>query len=106
LAVELCDWLLIQGALVRVYDPAVKQLPRHWVDKVVHCTTALDALKDAQVLVVCTDWPEFKQSALGLAGVVNQRMIVVDANRHLQAELSQQKFKYLAVGTPSKTIGN
>ena len=106
LAVELCDWLLIQGALVRVYDPAVKQLPRHWVDKVVHCTTALDALKDAQVLVVGTDWPEFKQSALGLTGVANQRIIVVDANRHLQAQLSQQKFKYLAVGTPSKTIGN
>ena len=106
LAVELCDWLLIQGALVRVYDPAVKQLPRHWVDKVVHCTTALDALKDAQVLVVGTDWPEFKQSALGLEGVANQRIIVVDANRHLQAQLSQQKFKYLAVGTPSKTIGN
>jgi UDPglucose 6-dehydrogenase len=106
LAVELCDWLLIKGALVRVYDPAVKQLPRHWVDKVVHCTTALDALKDAQILVVGTDWPEFKQSALGLTGVANQRMIVVDANRHLQAQLSQQKFKYLAVGTPSKTIGN
>jgi len=106
LAVELCDWLLIQGALVSVYDPAVKQLPRHWVDKVVHCTTALDALKGAQILVVGTDWPEFKQSALGLTGVANQRMIVVDANRHLQAQLSQQKFKYLAVGTPSKTIGN
>lgn len=106
LAVELCDWLLIQGVQVRVYDPAVKQLPRHWVDKVVNCPTALDALIDVQVLVVGTEWPEFKQSALSLTGNANQEMIVVDANRYLQAQLSQQAFKYLAVGTPTKFRGN
>ena len=106
LAVELCDWLLTQGVRVRVYDPAVKQLPRHWVDKVVHCATALDALIDVQVLVVGTEWPEFKQSALGLAGKANQGMLVVDANRYLHAQLSQHTFNYVAVGTPSKIIVN
>ncbi|EQD40130.1 UDP-glucose 6-dehydrogenase, partial [mine drainage metagenome] len=30
LAVELCDWLIEQGAKVRVHDPAVKELPLEW----------------------------------------------------------------------------
>jgi len=30
LAVELCDWLLEQGATIRVHDPIVGELPQHW----------------------------------------------------------------------------
>lgn len=102
LAVELCDWLLIQGAQVRVYDPAVKELPERWTKRVIHCTTALDAVTDANVLVVGTEWPEFKQSASSLLEIAHPDMIVVDANRHLQAQVKQYGFNYMAVGTPSK----
>jgi UDPglucose 6-dehydrogenase len=102
LAVELCDWLLIQGAQVRVYDPAVKQLPEDWAGKVIHCTAALDAVTDAKVLVIGTEWPEFKQSASDLSGKAHPDMIVVDANRHLQAQLQQYGFNYVAVGTSSE----
>lgn len=100
LAVELCDWLLKQGAKVRVYDPAVKQLPEHWAGKVTHCTTALDAVMDANALVVGTEWPEFKQSASDLSTKAKPGLVVVDANRHLQAQVLQSGFSYVAVGTP------
>lgn len=100
LAVELCDWLLKQGAKVRVYDPAVIALPEHWAGKVTHCTTALDAVMDANALVVGTEWPEFKQSALDLSVKAKPGLVVVDANRHLQAQVLQSGFNYVAVGTP------
>ena len=100
LAVELCDWLLKQGAKVRVYDPAVKQLPEHWAGKVTHCTTALDAVMDVNALVVGTEWPEFKQSASDLSTKAKPGLVVVDANRHLQAQVLQSGFNYVAVGTP------
>ena len=102
LAVELCDWLLTRGAQLRVYDPAVKRLPENWAGKVVHCETSLDAVMDARVLVVGTEWSEFKQAASGLIGKAPSDLLVVDANRHLEAQVSQLGFKYLAVGTPSK----
>jgi len=101
LAVELCDWLLKQGAKVRVYDPAVKQLPKHWTGEVTHCTMALDAVVNADVLVVGTEWPEFKQSASGLLVKAQPGLVVVDANRHLQAQVTQSGFKYVSVGTSS-----
>jgi UDPglucose 6-dehydrogenase len=101
LAVELCEWLLKQGANVCVYDPAVKQLPEHWSGKVNHSRTALEAVVDADALVVGTEWPEFRQSALGLSTKAKPGLVVVDANRHLQAQVLKSGFNYVAVGTPT-----
>jgi UDPglucose 6-dehydrogenase len=100
LSVELCDWLLEQGAKVSVFDPAVKQLPGRWAGKVSHCATALDTLAQAQALVIGTEWPEFKPLASELASKARSGLVVVDANRHLSMKLLDPSFNYLAVGTP------
>jgi UDPglucose 6-dehydrogenase len=106
LAVELCDWLLMQGANLSVYDPTVKKLPEYWAGKLVHCAKALETVTNAQVLVVGTEWSEFKQASLSLSGNAPAGMIVIDANRHLKEELSQCAFDYFAVGTSSRIGGN
>ena len=105
LAVELCDWLLTQGAKVRVYDPEVKQIPERWVDKVMHCTDAMPAVEGASALVVGTEWPQFKHSAIDLVNSAESGFIVIDANRHLQSlaiAFRDAGFKYVAVGTPAE----
>lgn len=106
LAVELCDWLLAQGAKLQVYDPEVKQIPERWVGKVVHCTGALPAVEGASALVVGTEWPQFKQSATDLVNGVKSGFTVIDANRHLQSLATAFRdagFKYVAVGTPAES---
>lgn len=100
LAVELCDWLLQQGAKVCVYDPVVKAMPERWAGKVSQSATALDAVAHANALVVGTEWPELRQAATGLAGKAKPELVVVDANRHLQAQMAHTAFKYVTVGTP------
>ena len=100
LAVELCDWLLSQGASVRAYDPAVKEIPQRWSCRLTRHTTALEAVSGADALVVGTEWPVLRQSAAELAGHAKPTLVVVDANRHLQAQLARTGFKYIAVGTP------
>jgi len=100
LAVELCDWLLVQGATVHVHDPVVRQLPDHWAGGIVSFDQALDAIVGADVLVVGTEWPEFRQDAESLLSVASPSLMVIDANRHLQSSLSTAVLKYVAVGTP------
>lgn len=100
LAVELCDWLIEQGATVQVFDPVVRQLPERWSGHVVSHARALDAVAQADVLVVGTEWPEFRQEALGLLAA-NSNLVVIDANRHLQAAVANSGLKYIAVGTPT-----
>lgn len=100
LAVELCNWLLSQGAGVQVFDPAVKEIPQRWAGKVTQHATALEAVSGADALVVGAEWPELRQCAAELAAQAEPALVVIDANRHLQAQLAQTVFKYLAVGTP------
>ena len=101
LAVELCDWLLEQGAAVHVHDPVVRELPERWAGRVTSHPRALDAVAQADALVVGTEWPEFRKEAAGLAAA-NSKLVVIDANRHLQAALADSGLKYIAVGTPAE----
>lgn len=102
LSIELCDWLLQQGAEVQVYDPSIKQLPEYLSNKVIQCKTALDTVNGADALVVGTAWPEFREVVANLSEKAKPNLIVIDANRHLQVQVKQQGFNYLAVGTPLK----
>lgn len=101
LAVELCDWLLAQGACVHVHDPVVQHLPERWTAHVTNHTDALDAVRDAHALVIGTEWPEFRQMAAGLAAVATPHLVLIDANRHLQTVVAPLGLNYIAVGTPA-----
>jgi UDPglucose 6-dehydrogenase len=103
LAVELCDWLIEQGAAVQVHDPVVRQLPERWTGRVVSHARALEAVTGADALVVGTEWPEFRQAAADLLSVAGPSLVVIDANRHLQSALATSGLKYVAVGTASKS---
>lgn len=105
LAVELCDWLIEQGAIVHVHDPVVRQLPERWSGKVVSHARALDAVTGASALVVGTEWPEFRQAAAELRSGASPNFVVIDANRHLQAAVASLGLTYVAVGTPSANKG-
>ena len=104
LAVELCDWLVEQGASVHVHDPAVHHLPERWVGRVFSYQLALDPLAEADVLVIGTEWPEFREKARELISIAKPNLMVIDANRHLQATLASAGLKYVAVGTPTADI--
>ena len=101
LAVELCDWLIEVGAIVHVYDPAVQELPSHWDNHVDRFDSALKALKNTQVLVLGTEWAEFKETAKKMLEVVNNDYMVIDANRYLQNEIFPLGINYIAVGMPA-----
>ena len=100
LAVELCDWLLAQGASVHVHDPVVQHLPERWTGLVMNHVDALDAVRNANALVIGTEWPQFRREAAGLAAVATPDLVLIDANRHLQTVVAPMGLKYIAVGTP------
>ncbi|MHB8138581.1 MAG: UDP-glucose dehydrogenase family protein [Smithellaceae bacterium] len=100
LAVELCDWLIEQGATVHVHDPVVRQLPERWSGRVISYVRALDAVAGADALVVGTEWPEFREKAAELLSAASPNLVVIDANRHLQSAVASLGLEYIAVGTP------
>lgn len=102
LAVELCDWLIEQGANIKVYDPAVKIMPERWDGKVIFCSDAIQAIKGVDALVVGTEWPEFKKIADSMRFMGNKDLMIIDANRHLldsKSKFIEAGYRYIAVGT-------
>ena len=100
LSVELCDWLLEQGAELHVYDPRVLDLPLRWANIVTQHSNPLDAIKNTKVLVVGTEWPEFVQFGSMIEASQTSSFVVIDANRHLKLINISPKLKYIVVGTP------
>ena len=101
LAVELCNWLIEQGARVRVHDPAVKELPPKWNGLVKRFDKALEALEGAQILLVGTEWPEYKGIPNDHFASVAPGLVVIDPNRFLSSLGTTVALRYIAVGTPS-----
>lgn len=101
LSVELCNWLIEQGAKVRVHDPVVKHLPKNWNGRVQRFEEALAAIEGAQVLVVGTEWPEYKDISRDQVAGVAPGLIVLDPNRFLSSLGTTTALCYVAVGTPS-----
>ena len=101
LAVALCDWLIEEGAIVHVYDPVAQELPSQWKNHVDRFDSALEALENTQVLVLGTEWAEFKETAKKMLEIVNNDYMVIDANRYLQNEIIPLGINYIAVGMPA-----
>jgi UDPglucose 6-dehydrogenase len=100
-SVELCRWLAGQGAVVRAHDPAVKVLPPDLSPSLILCPTPVDALEEANALVVATEWPEYL--SIDTESVVGRMKepVVIDANRFLAKTLgADPKIHYVAVGKP------
>jgi UDPglucose 6-dehydrogenase len=97
-SVELCSWLASQRAEVAAHDPAVKAID---VEGVELCATALEAARDAQALVVMTEWPEYKTvDGDSIAEALSGRRLVLDANRFLAVQLAAHpRITYATVGT-------
>lgn len=94
-AVELCDWLIRMGVEVRVHDPAVKVLPEAWAGKVQRFDDPASAVLGAQVLVVATEWPLYREID---GDRLHDTLVVLDPNRFLTGVAVRKGLRYVAVG--------
>jgi UDPglucose 6-dehydrogenase len=97
LSVELCNWLLAEGAYLQVHDPEVVDLPDSWTN-VTRRSTPLEVLDKADALIVATEWPQYKEIQPHHLTKIRAGLVVVDANRFLQ-HLNVDELDYIAVGS-------
>jgi UDPglucose 6-dehydrogenase len=100
-SVELCRWLLDQGAQVRVHDPAVAALPADLAGAY-RADTPETAAVGADALVVATEWPEYRQADLAALARSMKTTTIVDANRFLAKTAgADDRFTLISVGVAS-----
>ena len=99
-AVELCQQLLAAGANVRAHDPAVRDLPPELA--AVRLGDLPATLADADAVVVCTEWPQFRDAPWPQFLPLLRQPVVVDANRFLEKPLlACGAVEHLSVGRPT-----
>ena len=98
MAVELCEWLAGQGAQVAVHDPAVGELPATF-PPVARQPNAIDAARQADAIVVATEWPEYRQVTPAALLDVVKAPVILDANGFLRSTLgADPRIRLISVG--------
>jgi UDPglucose 6-dehydrogenase len=90
-----------RGVRVRVFDPVVRRGADGIPDAVEFATSAYDAAKGADALVLVTEWNEFRRLDLARVRRVMRRRAIVDLrNVYDPAVVRRLGFEYTCVGRP------
>jgi UDPglucose 6-dehydrogenase len=98
-SVELCRWLRGQNVVVRGHDPAVAEVTRDLEGIVQLSDSPAAALVGADVAVVATQWPQFKELSPELFVRLMRQPWVIDQTRFLaQGVGNDSRIHYQATG--------
>jgi UDPglucose 6-dehydrogenase len=98
-SVEIIHALQAAGARVKAYDPVAMERAAEMLPGVTYCATAYDAAKEADALLIVTEWNEFKQLDWEKLRRFMRRPVVVDGrNLYEQNEMADRGFVYWGVG--------
>lgn len=95
--------LLADGARVHAYDPEAKEnAERVYGDRIRYADTMYDAVVNADVLVIATEWNEFRNPNFARVRNAMVRPLIFDGrNLYTLDEMSAERFEYHSVGRAS-----
>jgi UDPglucose 6-dehydrogenase len=105
-AIDIIKKLLKAGATVTAYDPAAMErskevLPKS--DNMRYATSLYEAAKDADAVLILTDWKEFAKIDLAKLNRAVRFPIVIDGRNLYKPEaMKDQGFTYVSVGRSAK----
>ena len=98
-AIAIIQTLVDAGATVRAYDPEGMEMARTVISGIDYATDAYDAARDADCLVLVTEWNQFRSLALDRLKAIMATPTLVDLrNVYRRAEAEKAGFTYVSVG--------
>src|ERR1700685_939819 len=94
------------GADVRAYDPVAEEQARKLVSGIAFADSPLDAVADADAVVLVTEWPEFIDLDWSAVAGAMQGTLVIDGRNALDADkVRNAGLVYEGIGRGSKADG-
>jgi UDPglucose 6-dehydrogenase len=100
-ALDVASTLHRSGAVVRVFDPVAMDNARRVHPELTYGNSALDVAHDADVVVLLTEWAEFKEIDPAAMGAVVAKRRIVDGRHALDpVQWRAAGWEYRALGRP------
>ncbi|MBZ7931983.1 UDP-glucose/GDP-mannose dehydrogenase family protein [Campylobacter sp. RM12910] len=99
-AVEIVSKLLKEGVKIHAYDPKAMELAKSILkDQIKYAKDAYEAIKDSSLLVILTEWKEFRELDLNQISSLMKHKKILDFRNLLDKEKSLEAgFVYSGVG--------
>ncbi|WP_019947793.1 UDP-glucose dehydrogenase family protein [Hymenobacter aerophilus] len=92
--------LLAEGCSVSAYDPVAVEEAKHSLgDRITYAEDQMEALIDADALLIVTEWPEFRVPNFTVVSRLMKQKVIFDGrNIYDKQELEQLGFAYHCIG--------
>lgn len=99
-AIDNIQWLLEKGVNVRAYDPeAMGNMVKIFEDKIYFAEDEYDALKNADALLIATEWPVFRTPEFDrMSSLLNNKVVFDGRNLYSPDLLERHGFTYFSIG--------
>jgi UDPglucose 6-dehydrogenase len=98
-ALKIIEDLLNGGAKVRAYDPAAIETARRILPEIAYCEDEYEAARGSDVLVVVTEWNQFRRLDMPRLKEVMREPNIVDLRNIYEPEtMRSEGFNYLGMG--------
>lgn len=99
-ALYIIEELLKAGALVKTYDPeAMNNVKALMGDSIIFCERQYDALADADILVIATEWSEFRTPDFDKIKSLLKNKVIFDGRNLFDLKVMEEMgFHYVSVG--------
>ena len=101
-ALEMIHKLLSEKAVVTAFDPeAMPNVKKELGNSIAYAATKEDALKDADALLICTEWEEFKTADTAIFKSRMHTPVIFDGRNIFNPKtMKKNKTTYFSVGRP------
>ncbi len=104
-AIEIIEMLLAEGCTIAAYDPAAMKRAQEVIPVGSHLSFVADpyaAARDADALLILTDWNEFATLDLDRLNKTLRYLIIIDGRNLYDPDImTQHGFTYISVGRPA-----
>jgi UDPglucose 6-dehydrogenase len=105
-ALEVARQMLAEGADVHASDPEAISRAEAILPQVTYHHDPYDAVRDAEALLICTEWEEFRKLDWGRVGQIMARRLVIDGrNLCSSVHMRELDFEYFSFGREAIRTG-
>ncbi|MBI2135113.1 UDP-glucose/GDP-mannose dehydrogenase family protein [Candidatus Woesearchaeota archaeon] len=98
-SIYIIDELQKEGAKIKAYDPEAMEKAKSILNGVEFCNNPYDAAKDADALLILTEWNEFREMDLAKIKSLMKKPLIFDGRNIYNPEsMKKEGFNYISIG--------